>query len=137
MYASFVEEWYNIEVAIHHNKTADTGFGWIQEMYAYILAAANAPGGPIRHEIHPEFFAQPPSDKTLMREAVNGEMVEAYLIHYTWGLTLDEKGERIDDKLAKTAYWHFDKRDSWVSCGGRAQGSAEPPDQAGPAGITN
>ena len=68
--------------------------GWLRDMYAYVLAALVT---GITHETSQsptsELMAQPPAD---------GELGNAFILHYTWG------PEIYDEKDAKI--WEFDKR---------------------------
>lgn len=65
-FATFVDLWVNVSLAVKQDKEADKEFGWVQEMYAYSIAAATAPDGPIRHELKKEFMVQPPWDDKLV-----------------------------------------------------------------------
>jgi hypothetical protein len=52
--------------AIHNDKEANEDLGWVQEMFGFTLALANAPGGPPHVRLHPKMMAQPPFDTELM-----------------------------------------------------------------------
>ena len=40
----------------------------VQEMWAYVIAAAQMPGGPMRHNVIKDFQLHPPFDPQLTRE---------------------------------------------------------------------
>lgn len=42
-----------------------TWLPFLAHRYAYSIASSQAPGGPIRYELHPELMLQPPWDNTL------------------------------------------------------------------------
>lgn len=53
----------------------------LQEMYGFAIAASQAPGGPIWHDLKPEFLVHPPWDSEI--KGSNG--LPAYILHYTYG----------------------------------------------------
>ena len=59
---------------------ASNAWGWILEMYAFSIACATAPGGPIDVDVRFDFAVQPPFDPDL---TWHGKPV--YIIHYTYG----------------------------------------------------
>ena len=73
----------------------DKVFGWVLEMYAYATAARMH---NVRHILRKDFMVQPPWDT-----AVGA----AYIIHYTYGMDYNLKGEHMYGKYGE---WRFDKR---------------------------
>jgi hypothetical protein len=75
--------------------------------YAWSIASAIAPGGPLKYVMRPEFMLQPPWDSELV--ASNGK--KAAIIHYTYANDFDAEGNFTP---AQIGAWHFDKRDYMV-----------------------
>ncbi|GAB4823150.1 hypothetical protein N2152v2_010196 [Parachlorella kessleri] len=105
--AAIVDRWLEISFRIKQDQEADKAWGWVQEMYAYCIAAAQAPDGPVVHELHPEFMLQPPWESSL-KSKMNGR--EAYIIHYTYSLDFDKEGA-FTRYQGPPSFYHWDKRD--------------------------
>ncbi|KAI3426134.1 hypothetical protein D9Q98_008513 [Chlorella vulgaris] len=103
-FAALADNWHKLSIRIKNDTEADKEFGWVQEMYAYSIAAATTLDQPVRHQLHVEMQLQPPWDTSLTSE--NGK--EAYMIHFTYGDDFDEKGQFTPGKVG---HWHWDKRD--------------------------
>eukprot|EP00887_Chlorella_sp_A99_P004186 scaffold23.g4186.t1 len=104
--------WHTTALGIKADPEANLEFGWVQEMYAYVIAAAQAEGGPVHHRLIPELMAQPPLDEVL---TVGGKPV--YLLHYTWPQDYARNGSRMCyppmEVIQCTGEWSFDKRRYW------------------------
>ncbi|PRW44917.1 hypothetical protein C2E21_6489 [Chlorella sorokiniana] len=103
-FAGIVDKWFNLSIAIKQDPEADKEFGWVQEMYAYSIAAATALDAPVRHKTILEIQLQPPWDASL--KAQNGR--DAFQIHFTYGNDFDPAGQFTPGKVGA---WHWDKRD--------------------------
>jgi len=95
------EPWSELAIKLKRDKEANSVFGWVLEMWAYALAAANL---GIRHELHDEFMLQPPWDSSF-NSAKSGK--RSHIIHYTYGQDYDLRGQFTPGKVGA---WHFDKR---------------------------
>ena len=108
------------------DPAVEEAFGWMQEMYAYVVASAIKPGGPMQYKLMSELAIEPPSDTSLR---VNG--LDAYILHYTYSSEFSEDGEwteGVEDS------WHFDKRmynDDYPPQGGLSL----PPEKADAATV--
>ena len=58
--AEVVPLWDSTVRAIHADRGADAALGWAQEMYAFSLALASHPKGPIKVAYHVELMVEPP-----------------------------------------------------------------------------
>lgn len=103
-FAALADNWFKLSIAIKNDTEADREFGWVQEMYAYSIAAATSLDQPVRHQLHVEMQLQPPWDTKLTAE--NGK--PAFMIHFTYGDDFNQKGEFTPGKVG---FWHWDKRD--------------------------
>ncbi|EIE20908.1 hypothetical protein COCSUDRAFT_18099, partial [Coccomyxa subellipsoidea C-169] len=104
--ALIVEDWYDIALRMKNDPKANQAFGWILEMFAFSIAASQAPGGPLEFELHGEFIVQPPFDASLTSR--DGKPV--FIIHYTYGNDYDEAGTMMYGK-GVSEFYHWDKRD--------------------------
>lgn len=52
--ALIVEDWYDIALRMKNDPKANKAFGWILEMFAFSIAASQAPDGPLKFELHGE-----------------------------------------------------------------------------------
>ncbi len=50
--ASIVEDWYDIALRMKNDPKANKAFGWILEMFAFSIAASQAPDGPLDFQLH-------------------------------------------------------------------------------------
>lgn len=50
--ALIVEDWYDIALRMKNDPAANKAFGWILEMFAFSIAASQAPDGPLEFELH-------------------------------------------------------------------------------------
>ncbi len=50
--ASIVEDWYDIALRMKNDPKANKAFGWILEMFAFSIAASQAPDGPLDFDLH-------------------------------------------------------------------------------------
>ncbi|EFN56305.1 hypothetical protein CHLNCDRAFT_22296, partial [Chlorella variabilis] len=103
-FGALADSWFRLAIQIKNDTEADREFGWVQEMYAYSIAAATTLDKPVRHQLHVEMQLQPPWDTKLTSE-------DAYMIHFTYGDDFNEKGEFTPGKVG---FWHWDKRD-WTN----------------------
>jgi hypothetical protein len=99
--------WANLSIAVKRDTDADRAWGWVQEMYAFSIAAATVapPVGPLEFELRPEFMLQPPWDAALT-DAKSG--LPAMILHFTYGNDFSAAGEFTPGKIGA---WHWDKRD--------------------------
>jgi len=103
--------WFNLSIAVHNNPAASKEWGWVQEMYAFTLAAYKA--GLRNIGLHIKMMAQPPFDKTLD---------PYYILHYTYGMDYTLDGVFTPGKFGE---WRFDKRS--YSGGPPPRNLTEPP----------
>ena len=52
--ALIVEDWYDIALRMKNDPAANKAFGWILEMFAFSIAASQAPDGPLEFDLHGE-----------------------------------------------------------------------------------
>ena len=57
--ALIVEDWYDIALRMKNDPKANQAFGWILEMFAFSIAATQAPGGPLEFELHGKLTFRP------------------------------------------------------------------------------
>jgi len=101
-----VPKWHALAIAMKKDKEANAAFGWVVEMWAYSIAAAQV---GVVHELAPHFMLQPPYDKTL-----RVGKTDAFIIHYTYGDDYDKNGvftPGVNQATQGKGGWHFDKRD--------------------------
>jgi len=102
-----VPAWHELAVAMKKDKEADEAFGWVVEMWAYSIAAAQV---GVKHETLKHFMLQPPYDKKL---TIDG--LDAFIIHYTYGDDFDGDGAFTpglnQGSIPSGKGWHFDKRE--------------------------
>ncbi|KAL4519320.1 hypothetical protein Ndes2526A_g00413 [Nannochloris sp. 'desiccata'] len=107
--------WFNLSIAIHNDKQAAKEWGWVQEMYAFSLAAYKA--GLRDIGLHIKLMSQPPFDTTLD---------PYYILHYTYGMDYTLDGVFTPGKYGE---WRFDKRSYSQKPPPRNLG--EPPEKMG------
>eukprot|EP00884_Botryococcus_braunii_P011357 jgi/Botrbrau1/20221/Bobra.31_1s0018.1 len=105
LFGAIVGPWLNISLRMKEDPEADKAFGWILEMYAFEVASAAAPGGPIPYDIRRVLAVQPPFDTHL-----KWANQPVYIIHYTYGCDYDKNGMLRYGKAQRGGY-RFDKRD--------------------------
>eukprot|EP00887_Chlorella_sp_A99_P000564 scaffold17.g564.t1 len=65
-FAGLALGWHDAALALRMDPEADAAFGWVKEMYAYVIAAAHAEGGPVAHRLLPHLMVEPPYDESLV-----------------------------------------------------------------------
>eukprot|EP01026_Neomeris_dumetosa_P054104 TRINITY_DN4851_c0_g1_i2.p1 TRINITY_DN4851_c0_g1~~TRINITY_DN4851_c0_g1_i2.p1 ORF type:complete len:370 (-),score=13.63 TRINITY_DN4851_c0_g1_i2:54-1163(-) len=105
--------WHDFALRLKKDDEAEKSFGWILEMYAFVLAASQYPDGPLEFQYHYEFQLQPPWDTNLQQVScypaqITCPRVPATMIHYTYGQDMDENGKFTPGKVGT---YHWDKRD--------------------------
>lgn len=88
--------WFNLSIAIHNDEEAAKEWGWVQEMYAFSIAAYK--GGLRDIGLHLKLMSQPPFDTKLE---------PYYILHYTYGMDYTLDGVFTPGKYGE---WRFDKR---------------------------
>lgn len=107
-----IPTWYNLSIAIHKDEEAVKAWGWVQEMYAFTLAAYKS--GLRNVGLHAKMMSQPPWDTKLE---------PYYILHYTYGMDYTLDGKFTPGKYGE---WRFDKRTYSVKPPPRGLG--EPPE---------
>mmetsp|Transcript_33623 Transcript_33623/g.63237 ORF Transcript_33623/g.63237 Transcript_33623/m.63237 type:complete len:501 (+) Transcript_33623:122-1624(+) len=96
-----VSKWHDLALRLKRDSSANKAFGWVLEMWAYAIAAAQM---NIRHELHDEFMLQPPYDNQFYSQKTKKP---AMMIHYTYGNDYDMQGRFTPGRRGA---WRFDKR---------------------------
>ena len=78
--------------------------GWVRDMYAFSVACALKPGGPMEFELVPELMLHTGGNRSLQK---NGKNVS--LLHYTYAADFNEEGKPVP--AHPHGFWHFDKRE--------------------------
>lgn len=91
--------WFNLSIAIHNDDEAAKAWGWVQEMYAFTIAAYKA--GLRDIGLHLKWMSQPPFDTS------DESLKPFYILHYTYGMDYTLDGVFTPGKYGE---WRFDKR---------------------------
>lgn len=105
-----VPEWHRIALKMRKDPMVQMEFGWVQEMYAFTVAAATVKGGPIHFRYHPEMMVIPPYASSLaIQPCAKCKNTTFNIIHYTMPIHLNASGNYVNDE--EHAVWMFNKRD--------------------------
>eukprot|EP00798_Chlamydomonas_sp_ICE-L_P000483 gene483-1889_t len=98
--------WSNTPIEVYRDPAAqapDAGWGWVQEMYGFAMAAWKI--GLRNITLIPELISQPPFDPSYEERFGH----PFYILHYTYPMRFNNSGEMVTRDEEKSD-WTFDKR---------------------------